>query len=148
MKIKYISSEDTFSIRHPMLRKGRPLISCHFDGDDEPNTIHLGAFINDQLSGILSCYKRKSKYSSLDNQFQIRGVAVLKSYQKKGVGKALMLHAEKILINKNCNLIWLNARVNALPFYTQLNYEKSGSVFDVEHIGLHQCFIKKTKKIV
>ncbi len=143
MRIKSVSSEDTFSVRHPILRKGRPLESCHFDGDNDADTIHLGAFIDDQLSGILSCYKRKSKHSNLNNQFQIRGVAVLNMHQRKGIGQALMQHAESTLIARSCNLIWLNARVNALPFYTQLNYVAVGSIFDVEHIGKHQCFIKK-----
>ena len=32
--IKKISATETFLVRHPVLRAGKPIESCHFDGDD------------------------------------------------------------------------------------------------------------------
>ena len=50
--IKKISAEKTHAIRHPMLRQGRPIEDCVFDGDKDPKTIHLGAFIENKLVGV------------------------------------------------------------------------------------------------
>ena len=33
--IRQISGKETWSVRHPVLRKGRPLEDCHFEGDSD-----------------------------------------------------------------------------------------------------------------
>ena len=143
VEIRSISSEQTFAIRHPVLRAGRPLESSKFAGDNEKETHHFGAYTNNKLIGVLSCYQNNCSLLMDGKNYQIRGVAVLESHQKKGIGKALMLHAEEFLSQINCNHIWLNARLKAKDFYTKLCYEEIGTVFEVVDIGPHQCFIKK-----
>lgn len=143
VEIRSISSEQTFAIRHPVLRAGRPLESCEFTGDNEKETHHFGAYSNNNLIGVLSCYLNNGSHLMNGKNYQLRGVAVLGSHQKKGIGKALMLHAENFLSEINCNHIWLNARVNAKGFYKKLCYQEIGTVFIVVNIGPHQCFIKK-----
>ncbi len=39
--IREISSQETFKVRHPVLRQGRPLEDCAFTDDDLETTIHL-----------------------------------------------------------------------------------------------------------
>ena len=48
--IKKITSTDTFSVRHPVLRSGKPLESCHFDGDILATTSHYGLFLNQEIN--------------------------------------------------------------------------------------------------
>ena len=146
MEIRSISSAQTFAVRHPILRSGRPLESCNFKGDDDLKTQHFGAFEGHKLMGVLSCYNNNGTHFSKGENYQIRGVAIIESMQQKGIGKVLMLHAEKVLKEINCEYIWLNARVNAESFYTKLNYQKNGAIFDVAEIGPHQCFIKKINR--
>ena len=54
MKIRTISALDTYVVRHPVLRPGRPRETCAMGGDDREDTIHLGAYgvVNDQLVGV------------------------------------------------------------------------------------------------
>lgn len=42
--IKKISSSETFLVRQPVLRAGKPLESCRFDGDDLEITHHFEGF--------------------------------------------------------------------------------------------------------
>ena len=56
LEIKSISSSETYPIRHEVLRVGRPIESCKFDGDEQTETIHYGAFENNKLVGVISCY--------------------------------------------------------------------------------------------
>ena len=117
MKIKKISSVETYPVRHEVLRKGKPIKTCQFKGDDNKNTTHFGLFLEDKLVGIISVFKEKNNLFSETNQFQIRGMAVLKVFQGKGFGAKLVKEAENHCVNLNADLIWFNARENAVPFY-------------------------------
>lgn len=54
--IKEISSKETFIVRHPVLRKGKPIESCYFEGDDLESTHHFGLFVNEKLTGVISIF--------------------------------------------------------------------------------------------
>ncbi len=143
--IKKISAEKTHAIRHPMLRQGRPIEDCVFDGDKDPKTIHLGAFIENKLVGVLSAYQKSTSAFEVKESYQIRGVAVLTTAHRKGIGRALMANIEHQLKQRKIDLIWLNARITAVDFYTTLAYQQKGKAFEIEGIGTHYCFYKILK---
>lgn len=143
--IKKISAEKTHAIRHPMLRQGRPIEDCVFNGDKDPKTIHLGAFIENKLVGVLSAYQKSTSAFEVKESYQIRGVAVLTTAHRKGIGRALMANIEHQLKQRKIDLIWLNARITAVDFYTTLAYQQKGKAFEIEDIGTHYCFYKILK---
>jgi hypothetical protein len=51
--IKKIAAIETYSVRLPVLRKGKPIESCHFDGDDLETTLHFGLYLGQKLVGII-----------------------------------------------------------------------------------------------
>jgi len=140
--IKIISANETYAVRHPMLRQGRPVEDCVFEGDDNLNTLHLGAFIKNELIGVLSAYQIKHPHLNANKSYQIRGVAVLTKGHRKGIGSALMTQVEELLAKRKVDLIWLNARITALEFYTALAYHREGESFEIAGIGTHYCFYK------
>ena len=142
-KIQNISSTATFLIRHPVLREGKPLESCNFDGDDLPTTNHFGLFVDKNLIGVVSLFKNKNTIFNTQNQFQIRGMAVLPEFQRKGFGEDLVKHCETFVKNQNDITIWFNARESAVPFYEKLGYNKIGNPFSVADIGLHYLMKKE-----
>jgi GNAT superfamily N-acetyltransferase len=137
IKIQNISSADTFLVRHPVLRTGKPIESCVFDGDNLPSTKHLGLFIEEKLVGVVSVFKNKNTIFNIENQFQIRGMAVLPEFQKKGFGENLVKHCENYVKSATKTIIWFNARENAVPFYEKLGYNKIGDPFSIADIGIH-----------
>lgn len=137
IKIQNISSTDTFLVRHPVLRTGKPIESCVFDGDNLPSTNHFGLFIEEKLVGVVSVFKNKNTNFNIENQFQIRGMAVLPEFQKKGFGENLVKHCENNVKDATKTLIWFNARENAVPFYEKLGYHKVGNSFSIADIGIH-----------
>ncbi len=141
-QLRKIKAQETHAVRHPMLRKGRPLSSCVFEGDEDPKTIHLGAFTGGQMVGVLSAYAKTHPDFKIENSYQVRGVAVLPEHHRNGVGRLLMNRIEEKLFHKEISFIWLNARIAAVPFYQQLQYTVHGSVFDLPPIGLHYCYFK------
>jgi ribosomal protein S18 acetylase RimI-like enzyme len=142
-QIKQITAEDTYPIRHPVLRKGRPVEDCVFEADNDKNTFHLGLFYNSKLVGVASFMKNKSTLISEENQYQLRGMAILKDYQNKGLGNLLLRKGEEILLQKNIDSLWFNARELAVSFYKKNNFQVIGDSFLISNIGLHYVMYKK-----
>ena len=144
--IKNIDFKDTFTVRHPVLRTGKPIESCFFEGDNLETTTHFGLFDVDKLIGVISVYQNKNLIFNADNQFQIRGMAVLQRVQTLGYGKQLLERAETDCIAKNANIIWFNARENAVGFYQKSGYQIAGDSFEIAGIGTHYIMFKKIRQ--
>ena len=142
-KIIEIGALETFSVRHPVLRFGKPIESCHFEGDDLQTTKHFGLFYNNQLSGVISIFETQNSLFEEANQFQIRGMAVLQQFQKKGFGVALLKYCENYIQNNKGSVIWFNARETAIGFYEKVDYQKIGDGFEIADIGIHYLLFKK-----
>lgn len=149
--IKPISAQETYLVRQPVLREGRPISDCAFEGDEESSTLHLGLYFKNKLIGVATFLKNSNPVFSEKEQYQLRGMAVLKEFQKKGLGKLLLLKGEQQLMQKS-DLIWLNGRERAVNFYKSNGYSAVGEPFLIENIGLHcimvKNFIKKDKKLL
>lgn len=141
--IKKIPSAETFLVRHPVLRAGKPIESCRFEGDNLETTHHFGLYLDQELVGIISLFKTSNPVFAEPNQYQIRGMAVLQDQQKKDFGKALILHSEAFCKLQNVDFIWFNARVEAIGFYEKMGYQKKGLTFDIPDVGEHIIMFKR-----
>ena len=144
--IQKITSPETFAVRHPVLRKGKPIESCHFDGDDLASTLHFGLFENESLEGVISLFESKNSLFEAENQIQIRGMAVLEHHQGKGFGRKLITYCEDFLHQKKDLLVWFNARQNAIGFYQKLGYEIIGDSFEIPEVGTHFVMWKRLNR--
>ena len=142
LEIKIITSKETLKVRQAVLREGRPLTECVFEGDDLISTTHFGMFFEQEIVGIISIFENKNVNFTSENQFQIRGMAILEQYQKKGFGKLLMLESENQAITNKASLIWFNARESAVDFYKNLDYSIIDTPFIIENIGVHYIMYK------
>lgn len=145
IKIKEIGFLEVFEVRNPVLRPGKPIESCRFDGDDLVTTKHFGCFEDRKLIGIVSVFENNSALFGSDRQFQLRGMAVLPNNQSKGIGKKLLDFAENYVRQQKGELIWFNARIGAVAFYQKSGYEMVGEEFDIPDVGLHLVMFKNLK---
>ncbi|MDA6070738.1 GNAT family N-acetyltransferase [Flavobacterium sp. AC] len=141
--IKEIPSKETYIVRQPVLRKGKPIESCTFEGDDLKTTHHFGLFDDENLTGIISLFDKINPIFAEKNQAQIRGMAVLETYQKKGFGETLVKYCETYCITNKVDLIWFNARTTAVGFYKKMNYQPQGEPFEIKDVGEHYLMFKK-----
>lgn len=141
-QIKLISSPETYTVRRPVLRPGRPLDSCIFEGDDLSTTFHLGGFNNNKLVAVATFMEQDRLDHGLKNAGQLRGMAVLSEYQGKGFGKLLLNFGEKLLMDRQIGVLWMNAREIAVPFYKNCGYNVIGEVFSIPVIGDHFVMFK------
>ena len=140
--IKEIAATETHLIRHAVLRIDKPLETCRFEGDVLESTKHFGLFAEGQRRGIVSLYETNSPLFETNNQFQLRGMAVLHEYHKLGYGKCLLRHCEEFIESKGGALIWFNARIIAVGFYVKMGYEIFGDAFEVSDVGQHYVMHK------
>jgi len=140
IEIKKIKASDTYNIRLEVLRNGIPL-PVEFNGDNDSNTIHLGAFKNGNLIAV-SSFMKASKEDFKGEQYQLRGMATLPEFQGLGAGKLMMLEAFDIFKNLKIDCLWCNARIIAVDFYKKLGFQTFGNVFDIKFIGNHYVMYK------
>lgn len=141
-EIREIGALETYAVRHPVLRDGKPIDSCHFEGDALDSTKHFGYFEDGYLTGVVSVFESGNSCFSEDHQFQIRGMAVLHNQQNKGIGIKLIRHIEAYLGKYANSFLWFNARENAVGFYKKLGYIVLGDAFEIADVGTHYIMYK------
>ena len=120
-----------YQIRFEELRKpwGQPIGS---EKDSiENKCIHRMIKAKNRFAGVARMqYNNKS-------EAQIRYMAIMKRYQRQGLGKILILDLENIAKNNDVSEIILQSRESAVDFYLKLNYEiikKTHLLFDdIQH---------------
>ena len=144
-QVKKINAEETYAVRQKVLRAGKPIETCYFDGDHDGSTAHFGCIEKQAIIAVVSVFKCKSNYFEDHTQYQVRGMAVLEIFQKKGFGEQLLNAAEAFCIQEKANLIWFNARETAVLFYKKAGYEVFGAAFTIPSVGIHFVMFKKIK---
>jgi GNAT superfamily N-acetyltransferase len=146
VKIKKITAKQTDELRHPLLRKGQPINTCHLPLDSDSKSIHLGAYFETQLVGVLSAFNKSCPGYESKNGIQLRAMAVHTPFQGKGIATQLIQKAF-LSIRKTLTIhhVWLNARIVAKDLYLKNHFKPIGNVFEIDSIGLHQRFIKNAK---
>ncbi|MBS4221726.1 GNAT family N-acetyltransferase [Lederbergia citrea] len=142
IEIRVIKPEETYPIRHFVLRPNQMLKNCVYPGDQDVSTFHLGAFYEGKLVGIASYYLEGNPEFKEETQYRLRGMATLTEYRGMEAGKQLIREAEKIMKNRGAELWWCNARTSASGFYEKLGLSVHGEVFDIDPIGPHKMMVR------
>ena len=144
--VKFISVEDTYTIRHKILRPNQGIEDCKYPEDSNESTFHVGAFKDHNLVGIASFYKENHSVLTEENTYRLRGMATITKHRGKGVGKALIHFSEEYLMGIEVKSWWCNARTTAVPYYEKLGLTQVGEVFAIDCIGPHVMMYKKLER--
>jgi predicted GNAT family N-acyltransferase len=138
-----IISQETWPLRGLVLRPGRPLASCQWDGDDLSTTHHYGITDAQTVVGIASIYLRAHEAAPGPTSWQLRGMAVHPDRQAQGVGAQLLkfvLHA--CAANLGGTAMWCNARTRAVPLYERHGFSRVGGEFEIPDVGPHYVMFR------
>jgi ribosomal protein S18 acetylase RimI-like enzyme len=139
---KLCRTNELIGLRHEVLRQGKPISSCHFEGDNDLDTFHVGAFDDNKMIGCVSLMKKKHPKFHQNDIYQLRGMAVLKAYRHKKIGNRLLDFALQHLLKKNADLVWCNVRTSAVGFYQKNHFLINGDEFDIPDVGPHVLMYK------
>lgn len=142
MEVKQIDAKDTYEIRQQILRPTGSLEDCHFPGDNDELTFHLGAYVDDKLVSVASFYMDNHPAIDAEYQFRLRGMATYEQFRGQGMSSALLRTAFPMIKNNHVKTIWCNARVSAVGFYQKVGFECMGEEFDIPDIGPHILMVK------
>ncbi len=127
----------SIALRTDILRKPLGLVFEIKDILEEIKSLHFGFF--DECYSILACLYLKP----LNNFMLLKQMAVKDTVQGKGIGRALILEAESVVLMLGYKQIQLHARETAIGFYEKLGYKIISEKF--EEIGI--THFKMEKKI-
>ncbi len=147
--VVHISSIDCIDLRSRILRPNQPIELCHFAEDHFESTFHLGIFKNGKIiSNGTFMQNTNPHFTENKNVCRLRGMATDTQFQGQGLGRLILEKAEAILTEKNCEILWFNARESAFGFYEKCGYKKIGDMFDIAGVGPHKVMFKKLTHLI
>lgn len=131
---------EELELRDVVLRK--PLGMTVYDDNlkADEHDIHLGAFINNRLVGVLIL-----NFLNVE-EVRMRQVAVDETWQKKKIGSQMVIYAELLAKNKGCSQMLLHARKSAVVFYKKMGYAVVGDEFleiNIPHYNMRKWLVEK-----
>ena len=142
--VEQVPTAEVLVLRMSVLRDGTPSQDPRYAEDDTEGSVHLGI----RESGVLvACSTWLPRPWPLDDgapATQLRGMAVAKNLQSKGLGRILLQAGIDRAVSMGSTYVWARARDNALYFYERNGFKTIGEQFIDEASGLghHLVMIK------
>ncbi len=124
-------------VRHDLLRPHQEPWQIMFDGDDDADTLHVGAFRGEELVGVASVMREPFPGEDGPTGWRVRGMATLPEVRGQGYGGALLERCLTHIADHGGQRAWCNARVDAAGFYRRYGFESEGGVVELPAIGPH-----------
>jgi predicted GNAT family N-acyltransferase len=125
-------------MRHDLLRPHQEPWEIVFDGDDDTDTLHVGAFDGDVLVGVASVMREAPPFAEDDDRaWRLRGMATVPEVRGQGYGGALLERCLTHAVDHGGDLAWCTARVPATGFYRRFGFESLGDTFEIPAVGPH-----------
>jgi ribosomal protein S18 acetylase RimI-like enzyme len=153
--VRDASPEEIIDLRHAVLREGLPRHEAVFDGDELPTTRHCGAFpatrAGDQRTGgkgaAVGCATMLLNAWEGEPAWQLRGMATAPEFRGRGLGRLMLQHLERRLLDDPPRaaprLLWCNARVPAVGFYESLGWRVVSERFEIPTAGPHVKMVRR-----
>jgi len=136
--IRRIPARETRGLRHAILRPNQPPEMAVYPGDDDTDTLHLGAFLQGRLVGVASLYREPPPDAlRATTAWRLRGMAVDPTLRGHGHGAALLKACMEHAAQQGGSQVWCNARMTASGFYRAQGFAQRGEPFDLPGIGPH-----------
>lgn len=147
-EIKLIRPEQTRALRHkvlwPHIQEER---DCVIDIDAREDAFHLGCFDQEKLVSIGSFFQINTTKIEAAFPYRLRAMATDPEWRGKHAGSELILFALDYLKKRGVDVLWCDARKNAVGFYNSLGFEKLPQEYDVPKIGPHYFMWKRLSSL-
>jgi GNAT superfamily N-acetyltransferase len=131
LEIRRITARDTVSLRNAILRPGLPPDRSIYPGDGAPDTLHLGAFMDNTLVAVATLCRESMPGEDNTASWRLRGMAALPECRGRGFGKQLVRRCIAYATEQGGTLVWCTSRIATVPFYRGLGFTESGDSFSL-----------------
>ena len=136
--IKRVDAATIRPLRRTILRPTRPPEASVYAQDDDPVTVHLGAY-DDASGALVGCVTVfPEPVDDEPKAWRLRGMAVEEDRRGSGVGADLLAAAVDAVRNAGAPLLWCEAREKAEGFYEKYGFVGSGDLFEIPVAGPHR----------
>lgn len=142
MDIKVVAAKDIRPLRNLVLRPNLPIETTYYDLDNDIETFHLASIMDNTIISIGTFYPENDIELQTKNGYRLRGMATHPKFRRKSAATKLMKESFVLLKEKKCDVLWCNARLVAVEFYTSLGFKITGKIFDIPSIGPHYKMYK------
>lgn len=118
-----VEYQKALALRYLVLRKPLGLQFTEAELKKDVDDTHWGTFVNGEVIACLTLVP------AVNERVKMRQMAVSPQWQGKGLGKELLLHAEKSCRLNGVKVIFCHARKVAVPFYEKLGYKTISNEF-------------------
>ncbi|MCA1011586.1 GNAT family N-acetyltransferase [Halobacillus halophilus] len=145
MHVAQIEAEQTYTLRHNILRPHQPFESCQYDTDYDDDAFHVGVFNEGKIVSVASFYLESYEEFTSSTQYRLRAMATAEEFRNKGAGREAVQYAERILQERKAGLLWCKGRTSVQDYYQKLGFRSYGDVFDYPELGPHVIMYKTLK---
>ena len=134
--VEEVPTAEALVLRMTVLRDGTPSQDPRYAEDGTEGSVHLGIR---EIGVLIACSTWLPRPWPLDVDApatQLRGMAVAKHLQSKGLGQILLLAGIERAHSLGSTYVWARARDNALYFYERNGFATVGDQFIDEATGL------------
>lgn len=141
--VKEISVDETYPLRHKVLRPHQPFETCKYDTDKQEGSFHVGVFSGSKLICVVSFCLEKHPDLPGTMHYRLQAMATLSNYRKQGAGRFAVEFGEKKIRNKSARYLWCKGRTEVQTYYEKLGFSPLGEVFDYPGLGPHITMVKE-----
>jgi GNAT superfamily N-acetyltransferase len=141
--LRRVAAADTRPLRQRILRPQQRAEQLVYPHDDDGGTLHVAAFVGDDLVGTATVHAEAAPDGSAANAWRLRGMATTPEMRRKGCGAALVRACLAHVAANGGDLVWCNARTSASAFYAALGFVAQGGEFELPGIGPHYVMMKR-----
>lgn len=151
--VREVPVAEVLDLRWEVLRPGRPRDSARLDGDDDPATVALAAFVVGAGAGPAGAEPAGAGAVPLSTATlmsqpcpwrpgvaarRLRAMATDPAGRGLGLGSAVLAEAVRRASSAGAEVLWCHAREAAVAFYARAGFTVEGAPFDVPCIGRHR----------
>jgi predicted GNAT family N-acyltransferase len=137
-------SQDIINLRQNVLHPNGPVERVTYKPDIDPLAIHICIRKYGELVAVGSMLPEDEQEVRSEAMWRIRGMAVHFEMQGKGLGGLILTEMFEVLktieskTKVKVDLVWCNARVEALNLYTRFGFKVLDGEFDIPGSGPHR----------
>jgi predicted GNAT family N-acyltransferase len=134
-----IGAQETWPLRHRVLRPHQPGDAVVLTGDEDPRAVHVGARDpSGDVVGIATVSPQPPPWDpGRPGAWRVRGMATAEGRRGEGIGAMVLREALRHVRAAGGTLVWCNARVGALDFYAREGFVAAGERYLDPDLGPH-----------
>ncbi|QHT46178.1 GNAT family N-acetyltransferase [Halobacillus sp. ACCC02827] len=144
-KVQRIKAEQTYHLRHQILRPHQSFQACQYDTDHDSGAFHIGAFHKRELVSVASFYPESHPELADSHPYRLRAMATVEEYRGKGAGREVVTFGESELKHLAADLLWCKGRTSVKQYYERLGFQPFGEAFDYPSLGPHVIMYKELR---